>query len=96
MENKIICPHCKQEIDVEEILVHNIEDRYEAKFKIKEKELAGKYSKKELEIEKMELEIADKNEKINLLIEEKATALSIEKEGEIKRVARKEIELANL
>lgn len=93
MENKIICPNCQQEIDVEEVLAHSIENRYEAKFKIMEKELSGNYSKKEQKIAEKEMELAEKGQKINILVEEKALALAAEKENQIKLAARKEIEI---
>ena len=79
MENKIVCPNCQQEIDVEEVLAHRIEDRYEAKFKIKEKELFGKYSKKEQEIAEKEQELTERDHKIDFLIEEKAAALQLKR-----------------
>jgi hypothetical protein len=93
MGNKITCPHCQTEIDVEEILVHSIEDRYQAQFRKKEKELVGLYAEKNQKYTERLNELNEKNNNINTLIEEGVKRLSLEKEGQIKAQVRKEIEL---
>lgn len=92
MNNKITCPHCQHEIDVEEVLVHSFEEQYEAKFKIREKELTGSFSKKEKLIADKVQELKEKTDNFNHLVEKQATELSREKEAHIKIAARKEIE----
>ena len=93
MENKIKCPHCENEIDVEEILVHSIEERYKAKFTIRERELKDTYIKKELVIKEKQLELEEKNREINNLVESKAAELAEEKANKIKASVRKEVEV---
>ena len=93
MENKIICPHCQEEIDVEEILVHSFEERYETKFKIREKDLLGKMSKKEQELAEKRQELEERSENMSLLVEKRALELSSEKEAQIRVSVKKELEL---
>ena len=93
MNNKITCPHCQNEIDVEEVLIHSFEKHYEAKFKLREKELTGTFSKKEDSIAKQVQELKEKTDNFNLLVEDRALKLSSQKEAQIKSSARKEIEL---
>jgi hypothetical protein len=93
MNNKITCPHCQQEIDVEAVLIHSFEEEYEAKYKIKENELAGKLSLKEKEIKNKELQLAEKNNNINDLIEARASELSSEKEIQVRADIKQELEL---
>lgn len=93
MNNKITCPHCQQEIDVEEVLVHSIENKYESKFKIKEKDLASKYSKIELEMIKKDKELKIKSDNLHLLVHEEAAKISAEKEVQIRLAARKEVDI---
>lgn len=93
MNNKITCPHCQNEIDVEEVLIHSFEEHYESKYKLREKELVGSLSKKEKQIGDQWEELKLKEEGFNQLVEEKAINLSSKKEAEIKVAVRKEIEI---
>ena len=93
MNNKITCPHCQREIDVEEVLVHSFEEHYETKFKLREKELTSKLSRKEEEVNAKETLLEEKNQKIDVLVEEKAAELSAAKELQIKSALKKEMEI---
>ena len=67
MQNKttIKCPNCDYEIDVNEVLYHQLEDKLKQENKLKQKELYDKISKKQQELQEQELAIKQQKENYN-------------------------------
>lgn len=91
-DQKIKCPNCQTEISIDDVLTHQIEEKYRLKFesdqKVKNQELFLKLQKVEEERKKIE----DEKAKIGLTIEEGvAGALKTEKE-KLKVAVKEEVE----
>jgi len=77
------CPNCKHQINVEDVLFQEAEEKLRNEFKAKEKEQADKYKKREEELERAQQELKEKKERENELFQErlnKAEKLIKEKE----------------
>ncbi|MCS7215299.1 MAG: DUF2130 domain-containing protein [Thermodesulfovibrio sp.] len=91
-ENIIICPQCGTEIDVNEVLYHQLEEEikkeYEKKLSKKEKEFNTKL--KEIEMERLKLEEERKtlNERVEKEVQDKLKA----EKNRIEKLLRKQIE----
>jgi hypothetical protein len=70
-ENKIICPNCGQEIDIEDVISHQLESKYNSEFKKKLQELENKTKKEKEELEKQRESLIKEKEEQTNLIEEK-------------------------
>lgn len=93
MTKKIKCPHCQNEIDVEEILVHNIETHYQAQFQLQQNALQAAFEEKESQLIKRKAALQEKEKGIEHRIKKEAEALCTAKEMEIKQAAKRELEL---
>lgn len=87
-ENKIVCPNCKTEINISDVLKNQLEAEFKAKYD-KEKKLLDKDRE---EIKQQSAALAKKEEDINSLLEEKLKEkLSIERKN-IEQKIKKDIE----
>ena len=80
-ETKITCPNCGQEIDVNSVITHNLEEEFKKKYNAKWVEEKKKYQDEldKLEKQKQEIEILQQNQE-TLVAEKLATAMKSEKE----------------
>lgn len=82
---KIKCPRCGHEFNVEDVLAHQIEEKYKQELNSKISELENNFKKKEKLLAKKEAELKQKIEDIDREIEEKAKLTASKKEKEIKK-----------
>ena len=91
-DQKIICPNCQNEISIDDVLTHQIEDKikskYESSNKVKEEELAQ--TKRDLDDQKKKIEDARTNVK-QFIDQGVAKALEVEK-SKLKTEVTEEIE----
>ncbi len=80
-ETKITCPNCGQEIDVNSVITHNLEEEFKKKYNAKWVEEKKKYQDEldKLEKQKQEIENLQQNQE-TLVAEKLATAIKSEKE----------------
>ena len=81
-ETKITCPNCGQEIDVNSVISHNLEEEFKKKYNARWVEEKKKYQEEvdKLEKQKQEIEILKQNQ--DALVAEKL-ALAVKQEKEI-------------
>jgi len=100
-DQKIICPNCKSEISIDDVLTHQIEDKvkskYESSNKIKEEELAQ--TQKDLDEQKKKIEDARTNVKqfidqgVAKALETEKTKLKTEVKDEVEKEKADEIKM---
>ena len=80
-ETKITCPNCGQEIDVNSVISHNLEEEFKKKYNAKWVEEKKKYQDEvdKLEKQKQEIELLKQNQEA-LVAEKLASAVKLEKE----------------
>lgn len=80
-ETKITCPNCGQEIDVNSVISHNLEEEFKKKYNAKWVEEKKKYQDEvdKLEKQKQEIELLKQNQE-TLVAEKLASAVKTEKE----------------
>ena len=80
-ETKITCPNCGQEIDVNSVISHNLEEEFKKKYNAKWVEEKKKYQEEvdKLEKQKQEIELLKENQE-SLVAEKLAAAVKSEKE----------------
>jgi hypothetical protein len=80
-ETKITCPNCGQEIDVNSVITHNLEEEFKKKYNAKWVEEKKKYQDEldKLEKQKQEIETLQQNQE-TLVAEKLAAAIKSEKE----------------
>lgn len=80
-ETKITCPNCGQEIDVNSVISHNLEEEFKKKYNAKWVEEKKKYQEEvdKLEKQKQEIELLKENQE-SLVAEKLAAAVKAEKE----------------
>ena len=80
-ETKITCPNCGQEIDVNSVISHNLEEEFKKKYNAKWVEEKKKYQEEvdKLEKQKQEIELLKQNQE-SLVAEKLAAAVKSEKE----------------
>jgi hypothetical protein len=80
-ETKITCPNCGQEIDVNSVISHNLEEEFKKKYNAKWVEEKKKYQDEvdKLEKQKQEIELLKQNQEA-LVAEKLASAVKSEKE----------------
>ena len=80
-ETKITCPNCGQEIDVNSVISHNLEEEFKKKYNAKWVEEKKKYQDEveKLEKQKQEIELLKENQEA-LVAEKLASAVKFEKE----------------
>ena len=80
-DQKIICPNCKTEISVDEVLAHQIGDELKKKFEADQKIKEDEISQKQKTLEEQEKRINDARNNVQLLINQGVSkALEIEKD----------------
>ena len=82
---KINCPKCGHEFNVEDVLAHQIEEKYKQELSSKISEIEGDFKKKEKSLAKQETELKQKTADIEQQIEAKAKLEVAKKEKEIKK-----------
>jgi hypothetical protein len=94
LNNKIICPNCKTEISVDEVLAHQIGDELRKKFEADQKIKEDEIDQKKKALEEQEKRINDARNNVQLLVNQGVSkALEIEKaklKETIKEEAKKE------
>jgi hypothetical protein len=80
-ETKITCPNCGQEIDVNSVIAHNLEEEFKKKYNAKWVEEKKKYQDEldKLEKQKQEIETLKQNQE-TLVAEKLSIAVKLEKE----------------
>ncbi len=80
-ETKITCPNCGQEIDVNSVIAHNLEEEFKKKYNAKWVEEKKKYQDEldKLEKQKQEIETLKQNQE-SLVAEKLSVAVKLEKE----------------
>jgi len=80
-ETKITCPNCGQEIDVNSVIAHNLEEEFKKKYNAKWVEEKKKYQDEldKLEKQKQEIETLKQNQE-TLVAEKLSVAVKLEKE----------------
>ncbi len=80
-ETKITCPNCGQEIDVNSVITHNLEEEFKKKYNAKWVEEKKKYQDEldKLEKQKQEIEVLQQNQE-TLVAEKIAVGMKSEKE----------------
>jgi hypothetical protein len=80
-ETKITCPNCGQEIDVNSVITHNLEEEFKKKYNAKWVEEKKKYQDEldKLEKQKQEIETLKQNQE-SLVAEKLSIAVKLEKE----------------
>ena len=80
-ETKITCPNCGQEIDVNSVISHNLEEEFKKKYNAKWVEEKKKYQEEvdKLEKQKQEIELLKQNQEA-LVADKLAAAVKAEKE----------------
>jgi hypothetical protein len=80
-ETKITCPNCGQEIDVNSVITHNLEEEFKKKYNAKWVEEKKKYQDEldKLEKQKQEIETLKQNQE-TLVAEKLSVAVKLEKE----------------
>jgi hypothetical protein len=86
-ETKITCPNCGQEIDVNSVISHNLEEEFKKKYNAKWVEEKKKYQEEvdKLEKQKQEIELLKENQD-SLVAEKLAVAVKSEKEKYEKQI----------
>jgi hypothetical protein len=80
-ETKITCPNCGQEIDVNSVIAHNLEEEFKKKYNAKWVEEKKKYQDELDKLEKQKLEIETLKQNQETLVAEKlSVAVKLEKE----------------
>lgn len=90
-ENKIICPNCGQEIDIEDVISHQLESKYNSEFKKKLQELENKTKKEKEELEKQRESLIKEKEEQTNLIEEKVKEKILQEKKNIELKLKKDI-----
>jgi hypothetical protein len=83
---KINCPKCGHEFNVEDVLAHQIEEKYKKELNSKISAIEGDYKSKEGSLLKKEEELKLQKNDIDKQVEEKVKTESAKKEKEIKRL----------
>jgi len=95
-DTKVKCPNCSTEIDVQDILAHQLEEKMRAEYHAKLLTEKQKFDKKEEELSKREDKLEEARKRENELfqekIEKKEKELKLELETKIKKKAEEEQE----
>jgi hypothetical protein len=89
---KISCPKCGHEFNVEEVLAHQIEEKYRQELNTKISEIEGGYKNKENFLIQKEQELKQKLTEVDQLVETKLKVESEKKSKEIKKQIEQEFE----
>ncbi len=89
---KIKCPKCGNEFNVEDVLAHQIEEKYRNELNSKISEIEGEFKKKESSLAKKESDIKQKTAEMEQQIEAKAKLEVDKKEKEIKKKIQQDYE----
>ncbi len=82
---KINCPKCGHEFNVEDVLAHQIEEKYREELNSKITAIEGDFKAKEISLAKKEEALKQKQTDIDKQIEERVKTESAKKEKEIKK-----------
>lgn len=91
-ENKIICPHCGNEIDIETVISHQLEDKYKNEFNSKIKELELKYEKEKETIKQQQETLSKQKEEQENLIQEEVKKKVLQEKIIIEQKVKKDIQ----
>ncbi|MEO5570461.1 MAG: DUF2130 domain-containing protein [Bacteroidia bacterium] len=89
---QITCPKCGNEFNVEDVLAHQIEEKYRNELNSKITEIEGEYKKKESFLSQKEQELKQKSTDIDVQVAEKLKVESEKKSKEIKKQVEQEFE----
>lgn len=81
---QITCPRCGHPINVEDVLAHQIEEKYRLELNTKVSEIENDFRQKESSLVKKELELKEKSSQLEQQVAEKANEMVSAKEKELK------------
>src|SRR5580693_8543502 len=90
---KITCPQCGNVFNVEEVLAHQIEEKYRQKLNEKISGIKSDYEKKESSLLKKEQELKQKQNDMAAEVEKQVKIEASHKEKEIKKRIEQDFEL---
>ena len=82
---QITCPRCGQPINVEDVLAHQIEEKYRTELNTKVEEIENTFKQKESSLQKKENELKERSSQIEQQVAEKANEMIAAKEKELKQ-----------
>lgn len=84
---KILCPNCKTEISIDEVITHQLEEKIRKEFSIEQQKKQADFLKRENEIQEKEKALAESQKNIEKQVAEQTKAA----EGKLKKELRLEI-----
>lgn len=90
MENKIVCPNCKHEIDIEQVLSNELELKYKNQYESQLKKINISFSEKEADLQKRNEEFENKRKELNKIFTEKISAEKAKIEAELREESQAE------
>ncbi len=91
-QSKITCPECGAEIDVQDVLLHQVETKLSKEYKTKLAEEQKKFASKQSELEKAQQEFEAKKEKENELFQERLDKKIKEEKQQLKSKIKADLE----
>jgi len=91
-KNQIKCPNCGEEIDVNDILHHQVEDRLKKEYEDKSVEQKEEYLKQSIELEKQRQMLESKKSKQQEEVDKKVNKEIKQKESDLKKQIKADVE----
>lgn len=89
---QITCPKCGNHFNVEDVLAHQIEEKYKAELSLKISEIERNFQKKQIEIRQFEEQLKKKESEIADTVEQKLREETVKKERQIKEKVTRDYE----